>query len=101
MKKDHAIREGLSAMVLDLSVQMCRTIGIYAAGSRMGMGAMYQISTLESSFPQFGLQYIAGLTLAFRIFGAQPGGVLLEKLSKGMRSEPMVPLPPRVLSVIV
>eukprot|EP00930_Biecheleria_cincta_P027572 TRINITY_DN19344_c0_g1_i1.p1 TRINITY_DN19344_c0_g1~~TRINITY_DN19344_c0_g1_i1.p1 ORF type:complete len:685 (-),score=108.37 TRINITY_DN19344_c0_g1_i1:533-2512(-) len=71
MYKDHAIREGLYAMVLDLSVQMCRTIGIYAAGSRMGMGAMYQISTLESSFPQFGLQYIAGLTLAFRILGAQ------------------------------
>merc|ERR1712176_143697 len=69
--KTKIIVEGLCAMLLDLSVQLGLSIGVYMAGARMGIGPMYQISALQAAFPQYGLQYIMGLTMMWKIRGSQ------------------------------
>jgi hypothetical protein len=51
-------RDGLSAMVVELSVECARTITQYVAARRMGAGAFYQLSAHAS------LQYLLGLGLA-------------------------------------
>jgi len=47
---------GMCAMVLDVSVQMSLTIGVYFAGVHLGIGAMYQISSLQAAFMIYGVQ---------------------------------------------
>ena len=66
-----ASREGFLAMLLDVSAQMSVTLGIYTAGTRLGLGAMYQISSLQAAFPQFGLAWIWGITYILRLSGTQ------------------------------
>lgn len=67
-------KEGLLAMVSDLAVQVPMTVGVYLAGARLGMGAMYQISALQAAYPQYGLAWVRGLTYGFRIIGSQQIG---------------------------
>ena len=38
---------------------------------RLGIGAMYQISALQAAFPQYGLQWILGLTYVLRLQGTR------------------------------
>lgn len=64
-------REGFMAMILDVSAQMPATVGIYTAGTRLGLGAMYQISSLQAAFPQYGLAWVIGLTYVLRLRGTQ------------------------------
>ncbi|CAE7036234.1 SEP1 [Symbiodinium sp. CCMP2592] len=64
-------REGFMAMILDVSAQMPATVGIYTAGTRLGLGAMYQISSLQAAFPQYGLAWVIGLTYILRLKGTQ------------------------------
>eukprot|EP00439_Symbiodinium_sp_Y106_P061665 s1446_g9.t1 len=44
---------------------------IYTAGTRLGLGAMYQISSLQAAFPQYGLAWVIGLTYILRLKGTQ------------------------------
>ena len=44
---------------------------IYTAGTRLGLGAMYQISSLQAAFPQYGLAWVIGLTYVLRLRGTQ------------------------------
>ena len=37
----------------------------------LGLGAMYQISSLQAAFPQYGLAWIWGLTYVLRLHGTQ------------------------------
>jgi len=65
------VRQGLSAMASDLSVQLSMTAGIYVAGVRYGVGQMYQVSAILAAFPQYGIQWVFGVCIAFRIQGSQ------------------------------
>jgi len=65
------VRQGLSAMASDLSVQLGITAGIYLAGVRYGVGQMYQLSAILAAFPQYGIAWVYGVCLAFRIQGSQ------------------------------
>lgn len=56
-------------MVVDLSIQLVITGGIYMAGILLGEGGMYQVSSLQAAFPQFGQQWFFGLTYYFRLRG--------------------------------
>eukprot|EP00424_Heterocapsa_rotundata_P002887 CAMPEP_0168703470 /NCGR_PEP_ID=MMETSP0503-20121227/39075_1 /TAXON_ID=89963 /ORGANISM="Heterocapsa rotundata, Strain SCCAP K-0483" /LENGTH=83 /DNA_ID=CAMNT_0008749645 /DNA_START=15 /DNA_END=262 /DNA_ORIENTATION=+ len=58
-------------MVLDLSVQLSLTTGVYLSGTLLGTGAMYQISSLQTAFPQYGIGYVFGMSIMFKIRGAQ------------------------------
>ena len=59
------------AMMLDVSAQMSVTVGIYTAGTRLGLGAMYQISALQAAFPQFGLGWVWGTAYILRLAGTR------------------------------
>eukprot|EP00449_Zooxanthella_nutricula_P044659 CAMPEP_0198597844 /NCGR_PEP_ID=MMETSP1462-20131121/144939_1 /TAXON_ID=1333877 /ORGANISM="Brandtodinium nutriculum, Strain RCC3387" /LENGTH=403 /DNA_ID=CAMNT_0044329507 /DNA_START=22 /DNA_END=1231 /DNA_ORIENTATION=- len=63
-------REGLLAMSVDLAVQIPIAVGIYLASVRMGIGAMYQISTLQAGFPLYGTSWVVGLVFLMKIRGA-------------------------------
>jgi len=62
--------EGLMAMVADLAVQIPQTVGVYMAGIHLGIGAMYQISSLQAAFPQYGTSWVQGMAIGFKIIGA-------------------------------
>jgi len=64
------LAHGAYAMVLDVSVQLSLTIGVYYAGTHLGIGSMYQISSLQAAFMIYGLQYIWGIALAFKFRGS-------------------------------
>mmetsp|Transcript_4081 Transcript_4081/g.9537 ORF Transcript_4081/g.9537 Transcript_4081/m.9537 type:complete len:634 (-) Transcript_4081:124-2025(-) len=64
-------REGFFAMLLDVSAQMSVTVGIYTAGARLGMGAMYQISALQAMFALYGYGWFYGVTYVLRLTGTQ------------------------------
>ncbi|CAK9013278.1 Hypothetical protein SCF082_LOCUS11868 [Durusdinium trenchii] len=66
-----ASREGFYAMLLDVAAQSSITVGIYTGGAMLGIGAMYQIAALQAAFPQYGLQYIIGVTYALRLQGTR------------------------------
>jgi len=70
-QKRQIVLDGFSAMLLDVSVQLGLSIGVYTAGAKMGIGPMYQISALQAAFPQYGIQYIMGLALIWKLRGAQ------------------------------
>lgn len=65
------VRDGFRAMILDVAVQLPVTIGVYVAGASFGIGPMYQISALQAAFPQYGMQWILGLTIYVRIVGTK------------------------------
>jgi len=62
---------GLCAMALDVSVQLSLTVGVYIAGSTLGMGALYQISSLQAAFMIYGVQFILLPALGFKIKGTE------------------------------
>jgi len=64
-----AIKHGLIAMVLDLCVQLCITIGIYAAGE-LGLPQLYQLSAMQAAMPTYGTSWALGVGYAIRLVGA-------------------------------
>ena len=64
-----ASRDGFYAMLLDLAAQCSITAGIYTGGAVLGIGAMYQIATLQAAFPQYGLIWIFALIYMVKVYG--------------------------------
>lgn len=65
-----ASQEGFYAMLLDVAAQVSVTTGVYVAGGLLGVGAMYQVSAWQAAFPQYGLQWIFGVTYVLRLQGS-------------------------------
>lgn len=65
-----ASQEGFYAMLLDVAAQVSVTTGVYVAGGLLGIGAMYQVSAWQAAFPQYGLQWIFGVTYVLRLQGS-------------------------------
>mmetsp|Transcript_87116 Transcript_87116/g.172939 ORF Transcript_87116/g.172939 Transcript_87116/m.172939 type:complete len:661 (+) Transcript_87116:50-2032(+) len=53
-----ALKDGVCAMLVEISVEFSRTIALYVAAKRLGVGSFYQLSTHVS------LQYTQGLAAA-------------------------------------
>eukprot|EP00434_Breviolum_minutum_P022948 symbB.v1.2.020244.t1/scaffold1693.1/size105633/14 len=66
-----ASQEGFYAMLLDVAAQASITTGVYVAGAMLGIGAMYQVSAWQAAFPQYGLQWIIGVTYVLRLQGSR------------------------------
>jgi len=84
--RTEAIREGLCAMVLDVSFQLGITTGTYTAGAAMGIGPLYQVGAMQNAFPTYGLSYVVGLAYSVRIVGSRFVGQRQYKSFKGLYS---------------
>ena len=65
----NVLKYGLQAMVLDLSIQICMSSGVYMA-AHMGLPSLYQISAMQAALPQYGTAVAAGISYAMKIVGA-------------------------------
>mmetsp|Transcript_53186 Transcript_53186/g.173015 ORF Transcript_53186/g.173015 Transcript_53186/m.173015 type:complete len:839 (+) Transcript_53186:110-2626(+) len=59
------LRQGMQAMLVDLSVQICVSSGIYVASS-LGLPALYQVSALQAAMPLY-VGCIAGVSYAMKL----------------------------------
>mmetsp|Transcript_136899 Transcript_136899/g.309268 ORF Transcript_136899/g.309268 Transcript_136899/m.309268 type:complete len:672 (+) Transcript_136899:22-2037(+) len=84
--RTEAIREGLCAMVLDVSFQLGITTGTYTAGAAMGIGPLYQVGAMQNAFPTYGLSYVVGLAYSVRIVGSRFVGQRKYKEFRGLYS---------------
>jgi len=93
-----AAREGLCAMVVDLSVHANVTIGMYMTGFQLGAGALYQLSFLQSVIMQFGSQFISQLKYTVKL---QVAPLIAHKKYKEFRAELMYLVIATVLIIIL
>jgi len=65
-----AASEGLELMVVDLSVQLSKTVTIYVAASQ-GFQEVYKLATVDAAYWNFGPAYIVPMYTILKMMGAQ------------------------------
>ncbi len=62
--------EGLKIMAMDVSIQFTMTLGVYLSLVTDGAEG-YQIASMQSAIPTYGIAYAIGIGLMLKIIGSQ------------------------------